>query len=173
MRRFALTVALFVLSIGSMPAATIVQGTWYDLAWNGGVGTSLTDGPGFLGTTDPGAPPWTFNAAAPFTLFVTDCCTSGDRFEVFDNAVSVGITPVPSTMDTCFQPPAGCVGNPGMSQASFPFNAGSHSFAFTMFAEVAPNGEAFFRLDAATPEPSTWIFFASGLAVAGFLRRRK
>jgi hypothetical protein len=110
---------------------------------------------------------------APFTLFITDCCTSGDRFGVFDNTVSVGVTPVPSTADSCFLPPAGCVGNPGMSQASFLFGAGSHSFTFTAFAEISPAGEAFFRLDAATPEPSTWIFLASGLGVACFFRRRK
>jgi len=173
MRRVAL--ALFVLAIGSMSATTVTQGTWYDLAWNGPVGTPLTNGPGFAFTTDPGAPPWTFNATAPFTLFITDCCAGGDRFEVFDNSASVGVTPVPSTIGSCFGPPDGCVGNPALSQASFLFGAGSHSFTFTAFAEIASTStEAFFRLDAAdTPEPSTWIFLASGLGIAAFLRRRK
>src|SRR5207237_8943765 len=39
------------------------------------------------------SPPWTFTGAA--SIFVQDLFTRGDRFQVFDNAGSLGMTSVP------------------------------------------------------------------------------
>jgi len=160
-------------------ASPVTTGVWYNARWTGGPGTFLTNGFGSVGTTDPGAAPWTFTAVGPTELFVIDCCTSGDTFTVMVNGVSVGTTPSPVGSATCYGPPAGCVGVPSMSQGSFLLPLGADSIELIL-ATAAPgtnSGEAYFRLDNVinqVPEPATLAMLGvgAGALVAVRCRRR-
>ena len=47
------------------------------------------------------APPWTFLAPFGALLQVTDAFLAGDRFQVFDFGVSIGLTSAPVGLDDC------------------------------------------------------------------------
>ena len=61
-----------------------------------------------------GAAPWTFAAPAGATLQVTDAFNSGDRFQIFDFGVSLGLTSAPANGVNCGDDPAVCLATPGM-----------------------------------------------------------
>src|SRR5882724_9411183 len=55
------------------------------------------------------APPWTFSSAAGVLLNVTDAFEAGDRFEVFDFGVSLGLTSLPVGSSDCGDDPVPCL----------------------------------------------------------------
>ena len=132
-------------------------------------------------TTNPVAeqtssPPWTFSG--PGTLFVLDLLVVGDRFEVFDNLVSLGITSV--VVNDGANPCGGNIGcatgNLAYSQASFALGAGSHSVTLNVVQNAAgfTAGEGVFRVSAnAVPEPGSLMLVVTGFLGVGLVARRR
>jgi hypothetical protein len=93
-----LVLSLGVVSAGMVQADPIVVGNpqWYaflfDFPPTFAVGTS--NGVGI----NPGTPPWTYTAASPTAVKITDSFTAGDMFSLYDNNVFIGTTStVPTT----------------------------------------------------------------------------
>jgi PEP-CTERM motif len=115
------------------------------------------------------APPWTFTGAALLTI--TDAFESGDRFEVFDFGVSLGLTSASAIGTDCGDDPVPCLANAAMSHGSFALGAGQHSI--TIVAVDSPSGGgAAYLIAALVPEPSSLLLLAIG-AIAWRLRGRR
>src|SRR5438309_3205405 len=67
------------------------------------------------------APPWTFVApASGSVLTVTDAFENGDRFQIFDLGVSIGLTSAPGALLVdCGGDPVPCLATAGMSHGTF------------------------------------------------------
>jgi len=114
------------------------------------------------------APPWTFTTAGPSLLTVTDAFTSGDRFEVFDFGVSLGLTSLPGALEVdCGDDPVVCLATAGVSRAFFSLAAGGH--ALTLFPTLSPGGggSGYLFVAAAVPEPSSLALLALGIVIVG------
>ena len=143
---------------------TIDDPLWTEIAVIGGVGTPATGcspadpaGPGCTpssaGNSQFGdAPPWTFTSATSVVLTVTDCFDIGDGLEVFDNAVSIGVTSVPVGSGSSGDDPVGCLADPNMSSGTFTLGPGSHSI--TMVMAYGDTGAMYFRVDSGAPAPT-------------------
>lgn len=184
MRRIAsLAVLAWALgAAGTASAGPIVSGgPWYEFIF-GDVGSSAIEGTGATPSSggnsvyaDP--PPWTFTSPLSGSVFtVTDAFITGDAFEVFDNGVSIGSTPLVPEGTSGSDDPAVTVLDPAFSHASFLLGAGEHSITIVTLASPFGSGAAYFRLDAinAVPEPSTLALASlGGLGVVGRLIRRR
>jgi hypothetical protein len=183
-----LPLLLFAMLILASPALAtpISLGIWNEFGFST-VGTLATGcdpadpaGPfcipsGGTPTSFAGAPPWTFNSAVATQLTVTDAFTIGDRFQIFDFGVSIGLTSAPVGSGDCGDDPVPCLANPNVSHALFNLAAGAHSI--TIIPTLAPSGggAGYFIVNtaaAAVPEPSTWLLLGSGLITLVCVRRR-
>ncbi len=121
------------------------------------------------------APPWTFAApASGSVLTVTDAFESGDRFQIFDFGLSLGLTSAPGAMTVdCGDDPVVCLATTGVSHGMFGLAPGNHSISITPTLS-AGGGSGYFAVDAATaiPEPGTWLLLAIGGATLLALRSR-
>jgi YVTN family beta-propeller protein len=118
------------------------------------------------------APPWTLTAPVQgVVLTVTDAFTAGDRFQVFDFGVSLGLTSAPFGSTDCGDDPVPCLSIPGISSARFGLNAGGHSLTITPMLSTG-GGSAYLRADV-VPEPGTWLLFAAGFAALVLLRSKR
>lgn len=162
---------LLVLAAPAATAGAIVAGTWYDFVF-GESGSALAPGFGGGGSTVPPAAPWEITLAGPALLIVTDCCQPGDRFELFDGGVSLGLTTLVATSDTfeCGTPDS-CLADPLMSHGAFLLGAGSHSLTGIVTASPHGSGEGWFRI-AAVPEPGSAALIGLALGIVAVVRRR-
>lgn len=124
------------------------------------------------------APAWTFSAGAGgASLTVVDAFLSGDRFEVFDSGVSLGLTSAPTAGLDCGDDPVFCLGTSGMSQFVFALGAGSHSLTIVPTASEGFGASYLFVSGTPgttpVPEPATWMLFALGAAALGLTRLRR
>src|SRR5690606_35581913 len=108
---------------------------WYTFGFEG-VGTDLVSSDGFTLGTNPASidtpdGPWTFTLAAPGTLTVLDGFLSTDRFELFDNLVSIGTTSAPIDGGTCGSDISCALGDSRYSSGIFALAAGDHSLTGT------------------------------------------
>jgi hypothetical protein len=121
------------------------------------------------------APPWTFTAAGSgATLRITDVFTSGDRFEIFDFGVSLGLTSLPALDVDCGDDPVPCFANAGMSTGLFVLPGGNHSLTIIPVAALEGGGSGYFHVEGAAavvPEPATLTLLATGLVLS--VRRRR
>jgi PEP-CTERM motif-containing protein len=188
--------ALSVLVVGSLLSATpasagpISVDTYYQFAF-GDVGDPATgcdpaDPAGPFCVPSSGtptsfldAPAWSFTSGATgSTLTVTDAFDSGDRFQIFDFGVSIGLTSLPVAGIDCGDDPVPCLANPGISHGVFALASGAHSI--TLSAALSPGGlgSGFLLLEdgggpTAVPEPATLVLLTTGAGMAYYRRRRQ
>jgi len=172
MKSFFSQLALLAVLGFSAFSAPITVGTWYTGVFGSVVGSPVT---GQSGGSNPGAPPWTFTlGAGGGTFTVLDCCTVGDRFEVFDGATSIGISNL-GTVGGC-QTAESCDLLAGAGRGDFGLGAGTHSISMTLFAtqQTFGSGNNFFRVsENAVPEPGSIVLALGGLGAVALLRRRR
>jgi len=188
---------LGALALAAVPAFgnPITAGpTWYEfdfgLAGTAaiGCGTALT----CTQTQNPAADqgnttPWTFSLGpSGGSLFVLDLGDVGDRFEVFDNLASLGLTsnvanPTPNS-NPCGS--AGVLdiacsaGNAAYSNRLYSLASGSHSITINVVQNAGTTtfGQAVFQVTqspSAAPEPSYIILMSAGLVGLAYSRRRR
>ena len=141
--------------------AVPVGGLWQTISVLTGVGSfakgCLPNDPGGAGCVlgagaeSATAPPWTFSGAT--ILKVTDAFAVGDRFEVFDNNVSIGSTSVPvGGSPGCGNDPDPCFADTNFSSGTFVLGAGAHSITIKLIAGLS-SGAYYFRVDVDSSEP--------------------
>ena len=179
-----LALAFLVLGILALSAAptfasvVLTDGSWHEFHF-GGVG-SFAEGCSsncVPGTTDPVADqtttsPWTFSGSAVLT--VQDLSISVDRFQVFDNDVSLGDTSVETPGSDCGFDIGVCSSNVALSKGIFSLGAGSHSITIQMVDSGQGGGAAALKAVAATtPEPSALPLLSLGLGLLAFAARKR
>lgn len=178
------SVLVVLLSVGTTVGGPIVTnplgGPWYEFRFSG-VGVPASDGSGTVpsgggNSIYADAPPWTF--VGPGMLTVTDAFQVGDRFEVFDSLVSVGLTSVPSGTPGMLDvtDPAETSLDSAFSSGVFDFGGGDHSITIVPVLSPYGGGAGYFKLDASVvPEPASlaiWCVFGGLGMIAGRARRR-
>ena len=153
-----------------------IDGSYHEFLFSTSPGTAVTScGGTCVATSNPVAeqtssPPWTFSGAAK--IFVLDLFAYGDRFELFDNSVSLGLTSsVVTGGGPCGGDIACAIADSGYSRGSFDVGAGSHSLTIN-FVSGFGQGAAVFQVGA-VPEPSTFGLVAVGLGALAAIRRKR
>jgi hypothetical protein len=184
-RTLAFAALLLLLIIGAAPntkADPIAFNNFYEFSFTGvGVTARGCDPADPLGafclpssgtpTLFAPAPPWTFSSTAGVLLTVTDAFDAGDRFEVFDFGVSLGLTSLPGSGD-CGDDPVPCLANPSISSRVFSLLPGNHSITIVPTLSPSGGGAGYFRATA-VPEPTTLLLLGSGLATLLLRKTRR
>lgn len=165
-------------------AGPIALDTWYTFGFNG-TGTSLVSGAGYVQGTNPPVgnllataddPAWTITLINSATLTFLDLFLSSDRFEIFNNLVSIGQTSAPVSGGSCDSDISCALADAGYSRGVFNLGPGSYSFTGTQVAGTGGAGVfmvASAQPPASVPTPSSLALFGAALAAAGMLRRRR
>lgn len=122
------------------------------------------------------APAWTFSVGAGgATLTVVDAFLAGDRFEIFDLGVSLGLTSAlpPGTLADCGDDPVVCLADPGMSSGFFNLGVGNHSITIRLVEGELGSGYLLVSGANAVPVPATLTLALGGLAGLWLTRRRR
>lgn len=168
----------------SASAGPIALDTWYTFIFTG-VGNSFVSGAGATPVTNPPAgsslataddPAWTITLTNSATLTFLDLFLSTDRFEIFNNLVSLGQTSAPATGGSCGTDISCALADSSYSRGVFNLGPGSYSFTGTQVAGTGGAGVfmvASAQTPAPVPTPSSLALFGAALAAAGMLRRRR
>jgi hypothetical protein len=169
-------VLLLAVVVPASAGPITVGGPWYEFGFGAtgsfavnGSHTSPSSGGNSVQADDP---PWTFTASAGGVLLtVTDAFNKGDAFTIFDNAVSIGSTPLVAQGGVSVSDPAITVLDPTWSHAEFLLGPGSHSITIQALASPYDGGAGYFRADV-IPAPGALLLLGSGLFTLLPWRRR-
>jgi hypothetical protein len=164
-----------------LDAAITPDGTWHEFEFSQATSAVFDCAGGCIGTVNPvavqDAPPWTFTG--PATITVLDLFQRGDRFQLFDNAASLGTTSVVVNDGTnpCDNNIGCALADTGYSRLVVAVGAGSHSLTLNIIqnATGTTGGAAVFQASASTvvPEPGTMMLMGGVLVGLGLLRSRR
>ena len=118
------------------------------------------------------APPWTFDAGGGGALLtVTDAFLAGNRFEVFDFGLSLGLTSAPIGVGDCGDDPVPCLADPNISKREFHLAPGLHSIMVALLADDL--GSGYLKVSKIVPEPPSFALLGMGLIAAGMSVSRR
>jgi len=119
--------------------------------------------------------PFTFNHPTFVDVYVTDDFMKGDRFEVYDFGVSIGLTSLVPTVSGVEVGPDAAYADPTYGSGVFTLPPGAHSI--TLFAIQNPYtvGRGYLKVEEADyiPEPTTLALLSLGALGVVRARRRK
>jgi hypothetical protein len=156
-RRLLLLASLVGLLGWSAPAAAVsitVDGGWTNFSWVGGTGAIDTPADGYQ-----------FTSATSVVVQITDCCSIGDRFEIFVNSVSQGLTsaPVGSGPSGAFDGPSSWADS-RLSKISLALGPGSYDIDIVVTTSVSTLTSGGFIQVLSVPEPGALALLAVALA---------
>jgi hypothetical protein len=185
----SLLTCIATLAVSALPmfgSAILVDGTYHEFAFGLAPYTVIGCDTDCTNSTNPvseqgSTSPWTFSGAA--VLFVIDVGHQGDRFQAFDNNVSLGLTTDvgnPPNVSPCGFDIGCAIADSGYSRGTFALGSGDHSITLDLIqnAGTTIGGNAFFSVGpsaAGVPEPGTFGLLGLGFAacaVARFRRRK-
>jgi len=167
-------------------ATAISTNVWYEFGFGADNGDPLISGRGFtLATHAPDGnpivivddPAWTIASTVPLKLYVQDLFQPIDFFLMFNNAVDLGITSLPSddVTVTCGEDITACIASSGNSRGTFMLAAGADSITGERLCVNCIEGAAVFELTPAVPEPSSLTVLGAALLTLavglGLIRR--
>jgi hypothetical protein len=150
-----LLLALFLASPAAATSIT-VDGGWVSFSWTGGTGAIDSPSDGFQ-----------FTSTGSVVVQITDCCVIGDRFEVFVDSVSQGLTSATAPAD--FGVPSGAFSGPTswtdsrLSKISLALGPGTYDIDIVVNTSVASTGGGFIQV-LSVPEPGALALLALGCA---------
>ena len=184
MKKYALLSAVIFCSASAF-AGPITPGTaWYEFSFGLATSPAVGCGDPFVicgPTQNPVADqtntvPWTFTLAGTGSIFVLDLGDIGDRFEVFDNLISLGPTSAITTgngTSPCGFDIACADGDSQYSRGLFALGAGSHSITINVIQNAVGtiSGDAVFQVTAgpaSVPDTGTSVLLF-GISLVGIL----
>jgi hypothetical protein len=159
---FVVLIALLLCAGAGWAGAITVGGGWYAFNWSSGASAPAFENP-FTFTTPPeGA-----------TLKVTDAFQTGDQFEVFRDATSLGVTPLVSETADWTDDPDVAYSDPRWSHRAWGLPGGD-TVNINIYTVTNPYGygTGYLRVDAGVPEPGTVLLLGAGLLALAAIRRR-
>ena len=151
---FVAATLAFALASPAGAVSIAVDGGWQLFQWTGGTGAIDTPADGYQ-----------FTSATSVEIQITDSTLIGDRFEVFVNSVSQGLTSATDPGDLGV--PSGAFTGPDawadgrLSKISLVLGPGSYDIDISVTTSVASTGGGFIQVLSAVPEPRALALLAA------------